>query len=357
MSTPTHSHDVDVLIIGQGLAGGLLAWSLLQRGVRVRILDDGHRSSASMSAAGLINPLGGMRFNRLPNLEECLDQAKYCYRELERALSLRLWHPIPMVRLFRSVEQTRFYQRQAQDPASAPYLGERFAPGHSGHRLNDPYGGFRQRATGYVPVARLLARLRRWFDDRGLLIETTCDPAALQFLSDGVALAGVTARRLVFCEGRRATTNPWFNWLPLQPAKGEILTLDSSTPLPDEIINGRHWLIPLADGGWRCGATLDREHLDECPTAAGREAVLEGVSRLLGYRATMTVTDHRAGVRPNTADRRPLLGAHPQHPELCIFNGFGGRGTLTIPWHAQRFGDWLEGRAELPAEADIRRYR
>lgn len=351
----TNSEPLDVLIVGQGLAGSLLAWTLLQRGLTLRILDDGHRSSASMAAAGLMNPLGGMRFNRLPHLAPCLASAERLYSELGRRLEMPLWHPIPMVRLFRSAEQVRFYDRQAADPKAAPYLGERFAPGASGHALNDPHGGFRQRHTGYVPVAEMLGALRRWFDARGLLVETDCDPRDIGFTPDGVRCGGVAARRVVFCEGRRATANPWFDWLPLQPTKGEILTLASDEPLPDEIVNGAHWLIPLAGGGWRCGATQDRDHLDERPTETGRAAVLAGLQSLLGREAAVRVTDHRAGVRPNTADRQPLLGSHPQHPELCVFNGFGGRGTLTIPWHAERFADWLQGRGELPAGTDIRR--
>ena len=41
---------LDCLIIGQGLAGSLLAWTLLRRGDRVALIDDGHRSSASLAA-------------------------------------------------------------------------------------------------------------------------------------------------------------------------------------------------------------------------------------------------------------------------------------------------------------------
>jgi glycine/D-amino acid oxidase-like deaminating enzyme len=351
------SSTLDVLIIGQGLAGSLLALALLERGQRIRILDDGHRSSASMAAAGLVNPLGGMRFNRLPHLEACLASAQTRYLQLERQFKLSLWHPIPMVRLFRSEQQMRFYRRQADDPAAAPYLGGRFAAGESGHRLNDPHGGFRQRGTGYVAVAKLLTSLRTWFRDQGLLVEQDADPANLQLLAGGVRHAGMTARRLVFCQGRRSTSNPWFDWLPLQPAKGEILTLDCDEPLPDEIINAAHWLIPLVEGGWRLGATLDREHLDERPTDAGRRVLLTGLEQLLGRHLPVRIRSHLAGVRPNTSDRQPLLGAHPQHPELCICNGFGGRGSLTIPWYSERFADWLLGHGPLPAGADIRRCR
>ncbi len=51
----------DFLIVGQGLAGSLLAWELMQRGAKVLIVDNG-MPNASQVAAGLINPITGMRF-------------------------------------------------------------------------------------------------------------------------------------------------------------------------------------------------------------------------------------------------------------------------------------------------------
>ncbi len=348
--------DIDYLIIGQGLAGSLLAWTLLQRQQQIHLIDDHHSGSASLAAAGLVNPLGGMRFNRLPHLEECLAAAGEDYRALEQVLGIPLWHPLGMVRLFREPGQRRFWERRRDDPACAPYLGAPFPPGGSGYaQLDDRHGGFRQRHTGYLAVSRLLRALRDRFRAQDLLSESAFVPDALHFTPRGLRYGERHCRRLVFCEGHRATRNPWFDWLPLQPAKGEILTLGSETPLADEIINARHWLLPLAEGGYRFGATNDHQRLDSQPTTEARQALLAGFQALFPHLPTPAVTDHRAGVRPNTSDRRPLLGAHPQHPELLVFNGFGGRGSLTIPWHARVFANWLDGRGELPADADIAR--
>ena len=53
--------DIDYLIIGQGLAGSLLAWELINRNCKVVIIDNG-QENASQVAAGLINPIAGQRF-------------------------------------------------------------------------------------------------------------------------------------------------------------------------------------------------------------------------------------------------------------------------------------------------------
>ena len=54
--------QVDFLIVGQGLAGSLLAKELLRRGRAVHVVDDRWKSSSSQVAAGLMTPLTGRRF-------------------------------------------------------------------------------------------------------------------------------------------------------------------------------------------------------------------------------------------------------------------------------------------------------
>ncbi len=347
--------SIDTLIVGQGLAGSLLAFTLHQRGNQVLVMDDHQQGSASRVAAGMINPLAGMRFTRPAGVDAWLAEATVLYRHLEHALAHPLLHDVPMIRLLRSAEQRRFYQRQADDPASAPYLAGDFDAGGSGYDLGDPHGGFHQRRTGYLDTHALLDGLARWLSAHGALRQGPVDPHQLHFVGDQVRIGDVQARRVVFCEGWRMRDNPWFDWLPLTPAKGEILTLAEDPAQPDRAVVGGRWLLPVADGRRKLGATVCHDPLDTTPTAAARNELLADYRRLLPTASAPTVFNHQAGVRPNTRDRQPLLGAHPQHPQLVVFNGFGGRGSLTIPWHAARLADWLDGTGELPSHADIRR--
>ena len=43
-------------------------------------------------------------------------------------------------------------------------------------------------------------------------------------------------------------------------------------------------------------------------------------------------------------------------PLSFVFNGFGAKGSLLIPYFAALFTDYLNGLAELPDEVDIRRF-
>lgn len=345
----------DTLIVGQGLAGSALAWQLTTQGQRVCVIDDGHRSSSSLVAAGLINPLAGMRFNRRPELEDWLHAAHAWYTAIEPLCGAAVYHPIPMLRLFRSIEQQRFHQRRLDDPQSRSLLGERCEPRACPEPVNAPFGGFVQRQTGYVDLPRLLGALRGWLSKRSALHEQALDASAIVMDDDGVRAAGMRARRLVFCDGAQLRFNPWFNELPLAPDKGEILDLRCSTWHPGHIINGAFWLLPGDDGVLRLGATHEHHALDLAITEQARRHLLDGLHEMLPDAACQIVAQ-RAGIRPATSDRYPLLGRHPAHPQLWVCNGFGARGALSIPYYAQRLAAHLVHGTPLPNEADIRRF-
>jgi hypothetical protein len=42
---------------------------------------------------------------------------------------------------------------------------------------------------------------------------------------------------------------------------------------------------------------------------------------------------------------------------LAIFNGFGSKGSLLIPWHVERFVASLLDATPLPLSIDVARYR
>ncbi len=348
----------DYLILGQGLAGSLLAWQLIQRGQRVLVLDDGHATSSSRVAAGLINPMAGMRFNAAPDTAEWLASLRSTYRAIAETLgSAPYLHEVPMQRLLRSARQRRFYERQRNNPAVAAYLGAPLAPGQADPGIRSPHGGFGQKATGFVDLPQLLDDLHDWLDKRHAVVRQHTRHQDIAIGQDGVHLGRHQARHLVCCEGYRMRDNPWFAELPLQPDKGELLRLRSGRTLCTHIINGANWLLPLGNGNYRFGATHEHHDIDCKPTAAGREALLDGLHRLLEDDSDIHIEEHAAGVRPATSDRQPLIGTHRSHSRLHLFNGFGARGALSIPWYSERMCDHLLEQHPLPPAADIGRFK
>ena len=67
------------------------------------------------------------------------------------------------------------------------------------------------------------------------------------------------------------------------------------------------------------------------------------------------VLEHFAGVRPTVKDRRPLVGTHPDHPNMHILNGLGTRGVMLGPFLANQLFNYIENNIPLDEEINIDR--
>lgn len=348
---------LDYLIVGQGLAGSLLAWQLLARGQRVLVIDNAHAHASSTVAAGLINPVTGKRLVKSAGVDTCLPVARASYRALESMLGETLLVEKPMLRLFHNPQERERWQQRRQEPGYEAYLGEVIEAAQLPPPICADYGAGRQLQTAYLRTTPLLHGLRDWLREQHSYLQAQFDYAELQLRAEGVAWREYTARRVIFCEGYQGMHNPWFAALPFQPAKGEFLTVSSSMALPDLIINSGRWIMPRGDGRYRVGASYEHQPLNEEITAASRQMLLAALSAFLHPAPVFTVIGQQAGVRPATSDRQPFIGIHPQQPQLAIFNGFGSKGSLLIPWHVERLVEYLLDQMPLPPLADVARYQ
>lgn len=350
MQTSTHSK---YLIIGQGLAGSILAWKLSQSGQSVHVIDNNHRTSSSIVAAGMINPLAGLRYSRPEHMEYWLDSAFTFYEDISIQLGLSIIHKKDMVRIFFSEKQISAYQRQKEKLNSDRYFGESFA--HHDN-VKAPLGGFMQQETGYIEIKPLLAAIKSWLIENKQYSNENLNCDQISIEEHCLRIGQYSADNIIFCEGYQLKENPWFNYLPLTPDKGEMLTFKGDLGLSDHIINGAYWLIPTHNGDYRFGATHEHDQLDEKNTKEKRKLLDQGLSGLINTADQAIDIKQIAGVRPATQDRMPLIGTHNSHKNLHVFNGFGARGSLTIPYYAQILCDNLTANVSLPIDANIKRF-
>ena len=177
---------------------------------------------------------------------------------------------------------------------------------------------------------------------------------ALEFGDNHVRYGDLKARRVVFCEGFGMRGNPFFNYLPLQGTKGELLTINAPELREDRIVKSGVFFIPLGHDRYRVGATYAWNDYTQEPTSAAREQLLGQLRKFV--RCDFEVEGQVAGIRPTVPDRRPLLGRHPERPQLFALNGLGSRGVLIAPYAASRLVAHMEGGQPLPPEMDIARY-
>ena len=350
------SNHFDHIIIGQGLAGSLLAWELIHHGQTVIVIDNGLKPSASKVAAGLINPLPGKRFNRPPETQLWLDHAHALYADIQKISGNHYFHAIDMLRLLHLDEQHRFIERQLALPDSQNFIDQVLDKEAIDNNIHSPLGGFIQKQTGYLDIPVLLDDLREWLIEQNAYLQTSIAYSDINIQNYDIKLNGINATDIIFCEGYGLRNNPWFQYLPLQPDKGEFFTLKTKTKLTENIINSAHWILPTHDGNYRFGATHEHEQLDEHPTEVAKQQLQQGLSKLFKKLPDDLTIEQSAGVRPATSDRKPFIGSHPVEEKLKVFNGFGARGALTIPWHANHFVTHLIEEQALDAQVDIARY-
>ena len=336
------------------MAGSLLAWELMQRGCKVVIVDNG-KENASLIAAGLINPITGMRFVKSADVDALLPAAKHRYSQLANFFQQTFFIEKPMLRIFRNENEFKNAVKRFHNPEYTAFIGDITSQDCPIDNLTTPFGFLEQQQTGYLLTRPLLTCLKAFFIAQNSYRQADVNYRDIQ-LQPTLRWQDISSKQIIFCEGFKAMQNPWFSWLPLQAVKGEILTLEHPSQLPDKILNDGNWLIPLNAHRIRIGATFDRENLNIQTTEQGKQNLLNALSQISPALTHTTLIDHQANIRPCTQDRQPFIGHHPLYKQLAIFNGFGAKGSLQIPWHSRHFADALLNGVPLPKTCNIQRH-
>ncbi len=346
---------IDFLLVGQGLAGVMLAHFLQKAGASVVVIDDAHRGGASVEAAGLINPITGRRLAKSWRIDELFPFAENTYAELEAQFQQPFFRRRPIIRALFSAKEDNDWAARASDPEYSKYLYEGVWDNPIRDFIQPAYGFGQITGAGQVEVAALLSAFSTRGLQEGWLIQGNFDHSKLQ-LENGKALyEGLQPDRVVFCEGYGLHKNPFFNYLPMEGNKGEVLLVRIPGFPRDLIFKHKVFIAPFAGDRFWVGASYLREFADEWPSSSERERMVSFLRQAL--KVPFTVEDHRAAIRPTVPDRRPLLGIHPAYPQLAVFNGLGTKGSSLAPFWGAYFADVLLNGAPLDPEVDIRRFQ
>jgi glycine oxidase len=319
----------EILIVGQGVAGTVLAWEFERAGLAFRIADAGHAQAASVVAAGIINPITGQRIVKSWRLDTLRPLAREVYGSLEKELGIPLW---------REMRVRRFYLKEDE----RRILAEKQAKGDLGDYAGTTDGeGFWIEGAAHVDVPALIAAARKRWLAAGLLREERVDFFA--------------ARReyelVIDCSG--AVGGP-FNFVGWQYSKGECLTVKMEGLSPDTILNRGHWMLPLGSQFVKVGATHVPGRRDLALTAEARLTLQGCISQM--SLLPFEIVRQEAGVRAYVPDKKPVVGRHPSDSGLGICGGLGAKGTLFAPAVAQEWIKHLTEGAAFDPELDVARF-
>ncbi len=345
---------IDFLIVGQGLAGSLLAWHLLEKGQRILVVDRDEPNTSSKIAAGLITPVYGSKFKTAGNLPSTLPYARKFYWDLEEKLGTVFYHHKRIARLFQNHEDKALWLKRLEGSSDQLKAYHEELSVDEG-LINAPFGGFEMKGGGWLDLPAFLEQTRQHLLEHAAYAISKVDSE--EIIADGLKVKwkNITAGKVVFCQGWRGHRNRFFDWIPMNPAKGEILEFQcEELSRESRILNSGGWILPtLKSGTFRSGSTYDHDATNANPTDTGRKTIQEKISRMV--RPPVSITKHFAAYRPTIRQSTVAMGTHPGFQRVTFFNGLGSKGVLNGPYFANQMAEHLVQGTEIEGSVDIRR--
>ena len=356
----------DVVVVGGGVAGASVAFSLARSGARVSVVDADIVGKATSAGAGIVQPwatsLSGPMYElyaagaaHYPALVEQLAEVGVTDIGFRRTGSLVVDTDD---RLLDEVSQ-RLEQRRDAAPlmgtvtcADAAQTRTWFPP------LAEGFGGIHisggARVDGRLLCSGLLAGVIR-------LGGTVINGTVLLRLHDG--------RIELVVDGRRASTGAivvaggaWSRTLlaaidvpvDLAPQRGQIIHLrldgvdTSEWPSINPIAD--HYMVAFDDSRLVVGATRETgSGFDPRVTAGGQHHVLTNALALAPGLRDATLIETRVGLRPMPPDGMPIIGQFDGLESLYIACGYGAIGLTIAPFCGHALSEMILTGIRAPA--------
>lgn len=349
--------NTENLVVGFGIAGINICHQLEKAGKSFLVIDNCPTNSASLIAGGIYNPVVFKRKLKSWKADDLIPALIEAYEEIDARLNISsLQHQFPILKPITTEDDLGEWKQVIQEGRLAPYVESVELGVPKGPFKNEFIASTTIRNGGFLRIGNMLLAYRDYLKKKGLLVQEQFDHDALKITGSGVEYGGINADRIVFSEGRFISENPYFSWVPFKPTKGQILTVKTDGSLTaDRIYNQQFLLFPTEEKDvFKLGATYEWDKLDEIPTKASTEDLLYKAEKVLNVK--FEVLEEKAAIRPTVVDRRPVLGVHPEHKNLFLFNGMGTKGVMIAPYFAKQLVEHIYTGIEIDSEANLNRF-
>jgi glycine/D-amino acid oxidase-like deaminating enzyme len=342
---------VDYIIVGLGLAGLAFAEELIQANKTFVVYEDDSQTS-SLVAGGVYNPVVLKRFTPVWNGAKQIEFAMPFYKSLEEKLQQALDVKFKTRKVFKSIEDQNNWFTASDKPMLSEFMNDEIIHETIDGVIAD-YGFGELNKTGRIDTEKLVTSYRIYLESIESIKYENFDYQKLRSTNTSIYYNAIEADRVVFCEGFGIKQNPFFNYLPLNEAKGELLTIHAPELNIDFLLKSAVFVLPIGNDYYKVGATFNWKDKTSEPSEEGKQELIEKLQKVITV--PYTIVNQTAGIRPTVKDRRPLVGIHPENEKLAVLNGLGTRGVMIAPTVAKNLFNHLEKGEELDGEVDIKR--
>ena len=344
----------DYLIVGQGIAGSTLAFMLRKKGKSVFIIDKFSPNSSSQVAAGLVNPITGRRIVKSWMADEALPFAFQFYDDYKIETGDFVFHSVDALEVTGSVHEFNEWTRRMDEQNLTQYFRDETPNDLYRNKIREFIQLVRITSSGWMDLPLFVSGVRKIFENETKFRNETFEVNDLIISEKVISYKDIAANKIIFCEGYKCLENKFWNFLPLIPAKGEIVVIRCAE-LPQEfILLSGMFIVPIGEHKFRCGATYEWKFENELPTESGKTKLLGMLNDVI--KVDFEIIEHTSGIRPTVKDRRPIIGMHPEYSNVGIFNGLGTKGVSLAPYFANHFIEYLENDGKLMSDVDVKRF-
>lgn len=347
----------DVVIIGSGISGMLVAHELCSESVSVTIIERTTETGqeASWAGGGIISPLYPWHY------DEAITRLASWSQEIYPVLCASLFDATGVdpqwtqSGLLIMTEETQ----QAEQWADRFDRTLQVVSGQEVHDIEPAFARGDGRGVWLPQIAqvrnpRLMKALKLYLQQQGVRFVTATE--AQGFILDQQRVQGVrTSQGDVFSDRVVVAGGAWSQSLlatvgqevpRIVPVQGQMLLFKAIPELVQRIVlSEQRYVIPRRDGRILVGSTLERVGFEKATSEAARADLYAAALNLIPTLGDWPVEHHWAGLRPGSPQGIPYIYEHPEITGLYVNCGHYRNGVVLGPASAHLLVDQLLGRS------------
>lgn len=348
------NNQKEFLIVGSGIAACTVAHILHQNKLSFKIISNPNLSNSSLIAPGMWNPIVFKRMLKSWKANELIDFLIPFYQNIEIKTNSSFLSQRLLIKNFYEQQEIDLWNKKANENLSeflqCPITFSKDL-NLSGSKLTEKVGIVNR--AGNINTLQYIKATLNYFKE--YYEEQTFLHNSLNVSNNNINYNHENYKNVIFCEGYLIKENPFFNFIKLKPAKGELLNIKAENlNINNSIINKDGFIFKKNDSEFIVGSTYSWDELNENITETAKAELINKLNQLIT--CNYQIKSQCAGVRPSSTDRRPIIGPHPKFKNLYVFNGLGAKGVMLAPFLANNFVNFYLNKESLIEDVHVNRF-